>query len=270
MDRPTPTRPRRWLRRLAVAAVVVAVACGVLTQVGTRVSTAVGAEGVGDGTFPVVELAGLGSRGAGFARLTAELESRGVVVLDFDPDRTGTQALTYEPEAGIDVPTLAVRTVAPAVRAALVRAGLDPRTQRVDVVAHSMGGLLMRYLVEHPVDDWATRVDDLVMVGTPNRGSRVVGWETQAGPFAALGDDMAPGSDFLEALGTREPSGQTYTTVGGDPWFLRWYPGGFDDQVPSRSPFLTGAANNTRPHLHGRLLPSDTVVDLVVRTLAAR
>ncbi|MET0448545.1 MAG: hypothetical protein ABW004_09055 [Aeromicrobium sp.] len=267
-------RMSRRRRRLLAFVATIAIACGVLTQLDSQVSTAVGAEGVGQGSFPVVEVAGLGSDGSGFAKLTAELQGDGVTVLDFDPDEAGVQPLTYRPPAGQDIPELADETVAPALRAALSRAGMDPDTQVVDVVAHSMGGLVMRYLVEQASDSWASRVDDLVMVATPNHGSSVIGWETSVGGnhFAALGDDMTPGSRFLDSLGTKEPAGEVYTTVGGDPWMFRWYrhgSHGFDDQVPSESPFMSGAANNTRPYLHGRLLRHDDVVDLVAETLRA-
>lgn len=264
----------RWQKRLVASAATIAIACGVLTQLDSQVSTVVGADGVGQGSFPVVEIAGLGSTGGGFAKLTATLQSEGVTVLDFAPDTPGVQPLTYRPPTGQHIPALADRTIAPAIRAALSRAGLDPDTQVVDVVAHSMGGLVMRYLVERATDGWAARVDDLVMVATPNHGSSVIGWETGVGGnhFAALGDDMTPGSKFLDSLGTTEPAGEVYTTIGGDPWMFRWFrhgSHGFDDQVPSESPFMTGAANNTRPYLHGRLLRHDDVVDLIAETLRA-
>lgn len=45
----------------------------------------------------------------------------------------------------------------PAIREALKRAGLDPDHTVVDVVAHSAGGLLARFLLEKPgaaVDSW--------------------------------------------------------------------------------------------------------------------
>ncbi|MCW2757722.1 MAG: hypothetical protein JWO46_1468, partial [Nocardioidaceae bacterium] len=122
---------------------------------------------------------------------------------------------------------------------------------------------------------WAGQVDDLVMVATPNHGSAVVGWETNLGsdsPMGGLGSDMSPGSSFLRGLGYAEPAGEVYTTVGGDPWVFRWLrygKHGFDDQVPAESPFLTGAANNTYGHLHGRLLRSDDVVLLITKTLRA-
>lgn len=254
---------------------MLATAVVVLTLLDTQVRTPVGAHGYGRGVFPVVEIAGLGSNGAHFGPLTSDLAAAGTPVLDFDPDAPGSQPLVYQPASSQQhIPDLAVSTVAPAIRAALARAGYDPRTQVVDVVAHSMGGLLMRYLVEHPVGRWDQRVDDLVMVATPNHGSDVIWWETRLGngPFKSVGADMKPGSAFLDSLGTTEPPGQTYTAIGGDPWGLRWYRfghHGFDDQVPTESPFMTGAALDTFPSFHGRLLLNGDVRKLVQQTLSA-
>ena len=277
-DVPTPKQRRRQRRRrrALVLAALLAVGAVVLTQLNTPVGTAVGAAGVGRGSFPVAEVAGLGSNGAGFAKLTAALQKRGTPVLDFEPDTPGVQALIYRPQSGAGIADVALDVVQPRIHEALARAGYDPVTQHVDVVAHSMGGLAVRYLVEHPVGTWAEQVDDLVMVATPNHGSDVIGWETNLShdsPMGRLGREMTPGSAFLDALGYREPDGEVYTTIGGDPWLFRWLRyghHGFDDQVPSESPFLTGAAKDTFGHLHGRLLRSDDVVSLVVRTLAAR
>jgi pimeloyl-ACP methyl ester carboxylesterase len=271
----TPRKPRRWRRRLVIGLGIVAAAVVVLNLLDTQVRTPVGADGVGKGTFPVVEIAGLGSNGAHFEALTAELEDAGTPVLDFDPDAPGDQPLVYQPTSSQQhIPDLAVSTVAPAIRAALARAGYDPRSQVVDVVAHSMGGLLMRYLIERPVGHWSHRVDDLVMVATPNHGSDVIWWETRLGngPFKGVGADMRPGSAFLDSLGTAEPPGQVYTAIGGDPWIFRWYRfghHGFDDQVPTESPFMTGAALDTFPSFHGRLLLNQDVRTLILQTLAA-
>jgi hypothetical protein len=266
---------RGWRRRLLVAIGVLAVACVVLNLMDTQVRTAVGAAGVGEGSLPVVEVAGLGSDGTGFSDLTAGLRTEGVPVLDFDPDAAGVQPLVYAPDdidATTGIADLAVDLVAPAIREALARAGFAP-DQHVDVVAHSMGGLLVRYLVEHPAGDWAERVDDLVMVASPNHGSDVIDWETRGdGPFGTLGRDMRPGSTLLSGLGYDEPPGEVYTTIGGDPWGFRWYrhgSHGFDDQVPTESPFLAGAALDTWPSFHGRLLDNAEVVDLITATLRA-
>jgi pimeloyl-ACP methyl ester carboxylesterase len=256
----------------------------ILTRLDSQTRTPVGADGFGLGSFPVIEVAGLGSTGSHFSKLTEGLQAQGVTVLDFDPDKAGVQPLQYQPSdpgvhivASTHIPELAVNYVLPAIRQALTRAGLDPDTQKVDVVAHSMGGLLMRYLIEHPVDGWNHRVDDLVMVGTPNHGSSVVYWETHLlgfgdSPFQGLADDMRPGSSFLTSLGYSEPAGQTYTTIGGDPWFFRWFRHGhhgFDDQVPTESPFLDGAAHDTYASTHGKLLLNAGAVKLIERTLRA-
>lgn len=266
------TRRGRWGRAALAILALLAVTAAVLPFVNTPVRTPVGARGVGKGSFPVVEIAGLESTGAGFARLTRALQQQGTTVLDFNPSRPGSQPLTYQPTSGSQhIADLATTVVVPAIRAALTRAGLDPDTQQVDVVAHSMGGLLARCLVEQL--DWAPRVDDLVMVGTPNHDSTVVSLETGGDPFVGLGDDMAPGSAFLRRMGTAEPAGEVYTTIGGDPWVFRWLRyghHGFDDAVPAESPFLTGAATDTFGYLHGKLVPAQPVIDLVVNTLAAR
>jgi len=241
----------------------------------SQVRTPVGASGVGRGSFPVVEVAGLGSDGSGFGALTARLQGEGVTVLDLDPAKTGTQPLVYRPDDDEDIAELAVRLVAPAIDAALARAGLAP-DQEVDVVAHSTGGLLVRYLIEHPVPtsgaSWAERIDDLVMVAVPNHGSDVIYWETRRGPIRALGADMRPGSDLLTELGTTEPPGEVYTAIGGDPWLFRWYrhgAHGFDDQVPTESVFMDGAALDTFASFHGRTLDNGEALDLITETLRA-
>jgi hypothetical protein len=268
-----PPTVRAWPRRLLALAVIAALL--VVQQLLTpwsELRTEVGAEGVGAGTFPVVEVAGLGSNGGGFRALTASLAARGVPVLDFDADEAGVQPLLYRPDdPDLGISGLAGDIVAPAIGRALTRAGYDPDTQVVDVVAHSTGGLAMRHLVEQ-VPGWADRVDDLVMVAVPNHGSRVVWLETRGGgPFDTLGQDMRPGSSFLDGLGYAEPDSEVYTTVGGAPWIFGWLGRGtgFDDQVPSTSPFLDGAANNVYPSFHGRLLRNSGVIDLVAATLAA-
>lgn len=291
------SRRGRWGRTLLAMAVCSAVGSVVLTQVNTPVRTAVGALGVGTGNHPVVELAGMDSDGHGFAALTSRLRADGVTVLDFDPDRAGVQPLTWRPESGHEhLSRIAARVVQPAIRDALARAGLDPDRTVVDVVAHSAGGLLARFLVEHPgaavaswsdergwygdtlrvEPGWAARVDDLVLVATPDHGTTIGSLEATLGPgvnpFEAVGQDIAPASPFLARMGTREPAGEVYTTIGGDPWVfrvLRYGRHGFDGAVPAESPFLTGAAVDTFDHTHGRLLPAAEVVRLIAATFAA-
>ena len=98
--------------------------------------------------------------------------------------------------------------------------------KRLDIVAHSMGGLVSRYLIERV---GGVDINRLVTLGTPNGGSpwpSVQRWATAAVAFAANGfipvawpvtalaavlgviekvdtalDQMQPGSDFLKQLG---------------------------------------------------------------------
>jgi len=65
-----------------------------------------------------------------------------------------------------------IEEIADKLDAALTNIGLDKNSSKtIDVIAHSMGGLVVRYLIErirknHPL------VDKLILVGTPNGGSR--------------------------------------------------------------------------------------------------
>ena len=65
--------------------------------------------------------------------------------------------------------------------------------EQVDIVGHSMGGLLARYYIEFMGGD--KRVSHCVLLGTPNAGSKLA-------PFALspMGRDLMPGSDFLTEL----------------------------------------------------------------------
>lgn len=78
---------------------------------------------------------------------------------------------------------------------------------RVDVVAHSMGGLGARWYVERA--GGAGYVHDLVTLGTPHQGSRLA--YTQPTPGGAA---MRPESRFLERLNARRlPRAVDYTAV---------------------------------------------------------
>lgn len=178
----------------------------------------------------------------------------------------------------VHIPQLATQTIAPAIDDAVRRAGFDPAHQVIDVIAHSAGGLIMRYLIEktetppttNDTLSWAARIDDLVMVATPNHGTRIGFLEATLGPghsdWDGIAADMAPHSSFLTLLGTREPPGEVYTTIGGDPWLWRWLRSGhhgFDASVPAESPFLDGAARYTFPQTHGHLLVAGKTTTLI-------
>jgi hypothetical protein len=229
--------------------------------------------------------------------MAAKLTAQGFTVLDFDTATAGVQSLSYTPQAGQHVPARA-KQVQDKIQAALAANGY-PADQKVDVVAHSMGGLVMRFLVEHPGadvnsfdstgwhgdgvadirNDWAARVDDLVMLGTPNHGT----WEAWVpgtlgvfGAWNASGGDMRPGSTFLTKTGATMPVGEHYASIGGDPsygQFLKYdYTGdgvkhGFDGVVPAESPYVSGGLFDLVSSNHGELLTQDAPLDLVIRDL---
>ena len=79
------------------------------------------------------------------------------------------------------------------VRDAVAELRATTEAERVDVVAHSMGGLAVRYYLRFLGGDEEVR--RAVFLGTPHRGTVLA--------FLAWGDgaqEMLPGSEFLEAL----------------------------------------------------------------------
>jgi pimeloyl-ACP methyl ester carboxylesterase len=112
--------------------------------------------------------------------------------------------------------------------------------QQVDIVAHSMGGLISRYYITS--DDYAGNVRKLITLGTPNGGSwwgRIQSFGTAG--FAVLSDltvnaaifsesecfmeydrpafkQMRPGSNFLQTLNSRSIPGSVdiHTIIGRD------------------------------------------------------
>jgi hypothetical protein len=254
-----------------------------------------------EGNYPVVLIPGWHGDGAGFNEMIPKLQAQGITVLDFDTATPGVQAMDYAPTAaGQHISYVAGKIVEEKIKAALTANGYDAATQKVDIVAHSMGGLVARFLVEKPGADvdywssttgwygdgvpdvdtnWAARVDDLVMLGTPNHGTWE-GWVPGTlggfGNWNTTGGDMAPGSRFLTNMGYAEKAGEYYTAIGGDPAYLQWmqydYTGdgvkhGFDGVVPAESPYVTGADFSLVAAHHGELLTADSALDLVIGAL---
>lgn len=276
---------RALLVALAVAAVLVPVPSGAATA------------------HPVVLIPGWHGGASSFDTMIPVLEAAGLTVVDFDPAEPGTQALEYAPDGdGQHIPYVAGHIVEEQITEALERAGYDPGTT-IDVVGYSMGGLVARFLLEHPgadVDrfsssrgwygdgrpdvagDWAARIDDLVMLGTPNHGTWlgfVPGTIGGFGRWNEMGSDMRPGSPFLRRMGTAEPPGEHYVTIGGAPRYLPFpthdYDGdgvghGYDGLVPAESPFLTGSEHYLVPVHHGGLVTDAEPIDLVVKALGRK
>jgi pimeloyl-ACP methyl ester carboxylesterase len=125
---------------------------------------------------------------------------------------------------------------------------------KLDVLAHSMGGLVARDYIER--DDYAGGVDHLIMLGTPNAGSRWAAyrwalevqehyhlwksdpnwrwtWAITDG-LGEAGRDLKPTSTFLKSLNARpRRAGVKYTIVAGDQ----------HPAVPMAANAIDGAAN---------------------------
>ena len=138
--------------------------------------------------------------------------------------------VSWAPRPGMRSPQVARQVLLPAIEEALRSRGHAPGA-RFHVVAHSMAGLLMRFLVEHPraaaETPWpgggwtgdgrpdgdpalAGRLLSLVMLSTPNRGAHTGAAAAACAGFAKpvwrpLACDLAPDSPFVDFLGPAAP-----------------------------------------------------------------
>lgn len=253
-----------------------------------------------EGNYPIVLIPGWHGNADTFREMIPALSAQGFTVLDFDSATAGIQAMGYAPTgSGQHISYVAGKIVEEKIQAALAANGYSS-TQKVDIVAHSMGGLVSRFLIEQPgadVDswsstsgwygdgtpdvrtDWKSRVDDLIMLGTPNHGT----WEAWVpatiggfGNWNPTGGDMFYNSKFLSRMGYAMPTGERYHCVGGDPQYLQWmkydFDGdgikhGFDGVVPAESPYVTGCTMDYAAGHHGELVTTDQAIDLVIQFL---
>jgi triacylglycerol lipase len=120
---------------------------------------------------------------------------------------------------------------------------------RVDVVAHSMSGLALRWFLAHAGDAYSVR--RAVFVATPHHGT----WLAHAG-WGAGAREMRPGSPFLQQLHALElpPALRTFT--------IRTL---LETHVfPHRNAILAGATDHlVRSSVHARMLHSPRVMHIV-------
>ncbi len=126
----------------------------------------------------------------------------------------------WRPEEGQDAFATATDVVLPAIEAGLAEAGHPPGAGFA-VIAHSMGGLMVRYLLEHARPDLEQRLRALVMISAPNHGPRTgvanhacAGYPDRA--WRRLGCDLRPRSPLITTLGRLPPSGlaDRYLSIG--------------------------------------------------------
>ncbi len=139
-------------------------------------------------------------------------------------------AIAWEPAVGMRLPQAATQVVLPAIRAELASRGY-PADVGWHGVGHSAGGLVLRWIAEHPHADadvvlpggfWggdgegdgdpglAGRLRSLVMLSTPSQGARTGvaqiacdGWPEAH--WKALACDLVAGAPALEFLGSSKP-----------------------------------------------------------------
>jgi triacylglycerol lipase len=124
--------------------------------------------------------------------------------------------------------------------------------EKIDIVCHSMGGVLTRYALINL--DLADRVDAVVTLGSPHRGSRVAGLVPAMGSAAQLRHD----SPFIKEVAADGD------TPGNARFYSIWSE--FDAFVlPVRSALIQGNASNIHIPYHGHLglLYSPMAVKLV-------
>ena len=138
------------MRRIAL---LVAAVMGVLLPTVTAPADA------HEGNYPIVLIPGWHGDATTFDEMIPKLQAQGLTVVDFDSAKAGTQAMGYAPTAsGQHISYVAGKVVEEKITAALAANGYAS-TQKIDIVAHSMGGLVSRFLIEQPgadVDYWSS------------------------------------------------------------------------------------------------------------------
>ena len=138
-----------------------------------------------DGHRPVVFVHGLGGHRGNFVPMRAYFRYIG---------RSRTYSVGFAPDLNLDAMALSLRA---AIAEVLERNQLPPDAQ-LDLVAHSMGGLVCRLALEDP--QTAARVAHLVTLGTPHAGTHVA-------RFASTGHtlDLRPDSEIVARLRRQVP-----------------------------------------------------------------
>ncbi len=242
------------------------------------------------GDFPVVLIHGwIGSTtnwllNYTWWNLSQELQQKGFKLLDFDVSKSGIQFLTYEPGwQDHHIPWIAAK-VSEKIERALVWNGYLPN-QTIDIVAHSMGGLVSRFMAEHggaDVDYWndswmpgddgypwhgdgdpdvhinGEQIDDLISVGTPCHGvppginssiQKIIGYLYFPSWVGQI-PDMIYHSKFLEAMGYNGTDRVDYYGVGSDIGFIAGMPVDFNGDGTTHS--SDGLVPTESPYLKGK------------------
>jgi triacylglycerol lipase len=189
---------------------------------------------------PVLLIQGfLGTRGS-MQRVEKRLEQEGLCTFSFNLGLLNTR----------DIRTSAF-LVHRKVEAILEQA---PHIKRIDVVGHSMGGLIGLYYIKKLGGH--EKVRKLVMIGTPHRGTWVaLGGVMMMGALSESSWQLLPYSSFLVELqkGPLPPEVEYYSIAAERDWIC-----------PLSSTYLQGAHLITVPFGHAGLVMSDETYEKVV------
>ncbi|MGC9309039.1 MAG: esterase/lipase family protein, partial [Thermoplasmatota archaeon] len=218
-----------------------------------------------------------------WSNITEKLQRHGFTILDFDTTRPGIQYLRYKPGWADHHISWMAGKVNDAIKEALVENGYSPN-QTIDIVTHSMGGLVARFLAEQvdaDVDKWnnswqpgdqgtpwygdgdpdisigGRQIDDLFMVGTMNHGTPPNLNETFLKRLDYIPlpwwtcqmQDMVYQSKFLEALGYQGCDIVDYYAIGSDIGFRIGEPKDFDGDGVAHT--TDGLVPTESPYLEG-------------------
>jgi pimeloyl-ACP methyl ester carboxylesterase len=239
--------PRRWLGKRSTIGQDVAGGADGLSYIrhalrGNRIRRGAAFDGVSPQAPPVLIIHGfLGTRGSMFM-LERRLVEDGFVVVSFNLGTLNTRD---------------IRRSAFLIHRKIERILAQTPSQRIDVIGHSMGGLIGLYYVKKLGGH--TRVRKLIMMGTPLRGTwaALMGVMT-LGLWSTSSWQLLPRSRFLDELAQGPmPSGvEVHTIAAARDWV-----------VPLPTTRLTGATATTVPLGHSSLVVSEEVYRRVVHTL---
>ena len=239
--------PRRWLGKRSTIGQDVAGGADGLSYLrhlvrGNRIRRGAAFDGISTAAPPVLIIHGfLGTRGSMFM-LERRLVEDGFVVVSFN------------------LGTLNVRDIrrsAFLIHRKIERILAQTPSQRIDILGHSMGGLIGLYYVKKLGGHM--RVRKLIMMGTPVRGTwaALLGIAT-LGLWSTSSWQLLPRSRFLDELaqGPMPPGVDVHTISAARDWV-----------VPLPTTRLSGATATTVPLGHSSLVVSEEVYRRVVHTL---
>jgi len=143
---------------------------------------------------------------------------------------------------------------------------------KVNIVAHSMGGLLTRaYLKEYPMEN----LNRIVMISTPNHGSEVVDffkdWKIYTNIFGPAGQQLGTNDEEVQKLFSSLDDYEFSVIAGGrsfNPIFSAMLDGPDDGAVSVESTKLEGMKDHiVVPNLHGIQVYTELDANLAISFL---